>query len=67
MISSPFILNLYVTHLELVLLNQNLLRPISARFKGQTDSNYFDQSQAFDKIPHTLLLHYLNNINLFQS
>jgi hypothetical protein len=71
MISSPFILNFNVTHLSMGLLSQSILQSIylnsitvSVISQGQTDSIYFSLDQAFDKIPHTLLLHTLSNSGL---
>jgi hypothetical protein len=32
--------------------------------QGQMDATYFDRSQAFNKVPHTLLLYELNNSGL---
>jgi hypothetical protein len=39
---------------------------IAVSSQGQTDSNYFDLSQAFGKIPNALLLHELHNFRLSQ-
>jgi hypothetical protein len=71
MISSPFILNLNFSDLRMVFIKPKstatniftYLNSITLSFssQGQTDSVYFYLSQAFDKVPHTLLLQNLSN------
>jgi hypothetical protein len=65
MIKFPFILNSNFTHLSMVLFSHNMLTYLNsiASSQEQTNSIYFDLSQVFDKIPHTLFLRKLNNFS----
>jgi hypothetical protein len=74
---SPKIFNGFLFHfnfsyiqISMVLLNRNLVACLidvlpSICSQGQFDSVYFDFSQAFDIVSHTLLLDKFNNFGLF--